>query len=324
MKIAVFGIGSAAKDFLSIVPKDVEIVGLFDNDTTKHGREVDGCVVLSPETIADCEADYVVIAARDVDGMRQQLVERNIASDRIVAFYPSYSVALNSEANRDIALLNKIGIPIAPIGLATMYLDRAAPVERVESGEGEAADFVRNKAFALAARQIADREVRGAVAELGVYRGYQAQLINRLFPDRTLYLFDTFTGFAAQDLGTERDNGLSAAVTGDFENTSIDLVLGKLPHREQARVMQGFFPDTAEGLDETFAFVSLDVDLYDPIRAGLHWFYERLSAGGFIFVHDYNNVRYLGVRKAVDEFVEEMGATFVPLPDFAGSVVITK
>ncbi|WP_175487854.1 TylF/MycF/NovP-related O-methyltransferase [Sphingomonas sp. NFR04] len=324
MKIAVFGIGSAAKDFLSIVPSDVEIVGLFDNDSAKHGRQVDGRMVLPPEEIADCGADYIVIAARDVDGIRQQLIDREISFDRIVAFYPSYSATLASEANRDIALLNKIGVPIAPIGLATMYLDRTAAVERVDSGEGEAADFVRNKAFALAARQIRDRDVQGAVAELGVYRGYQAQLINRLFPDRTLYLFDTFTGFAAQDLGAERDNGLSGAVTGDFENTSVDLVLGKLPHREQARVMQGFFPDTAAGLEETFAFVSLDVDLYDPIRAGLHWFYERLSAGGFIFVHDYNNVRYLGVRKAVDEFVEERGASFVPLPDFAGSVVIAK
>jgi O-methyltransferase len=324
MKIAVFGIGSAAKDFLSIVPDGVEIVGLFDNDVAKHGCEAEGCLILPPDRIADCGAEYVVIAARDVDGIRQQLIDQKVAPDRIVAFYPSYSVALSAEVNRDIALLNKLGIPIAPIGLATMYLDRDAPAERVVSGEGEAADFVRNKAFALAARQIEDRGVRGAVAELGVYRGYQAQLINRLFPDRTLYLFDTFTGFAAQDLGAERDNGLSEAVTGDFQDTSVDLVLGKLPHREQARVMQGFFPETAAGLEETFAFVSLDVDLYDPIRAGLHWFYERLSAGGFMFVHDYNNVRYLGVRKAVDEFVEEMGATFVPLPDFAGSVVITK
>lgn len=324
MKIAVFGVGSAAKDLLSIVPDDVEIVGLFDNDTVKHGSLAEGHLILSPESINDCGAEYVVIAARDVDGIRQQLVDQNVPQDRIVAFYPSYSRSLAAEANRDIALLNKIGVPIAPIGLATMYLDRAAPLESMDSGEGEAADFVRNKAFALAARQILDREIEGAVAELGVYRGYQAQLINRLFPDRTLYLFDTFTGFAAQDLGAERDNGLSGAATGDFENTSVELVLNKLPHREKTRVMQGFFPDTAEGLDETFAFVSLDVDLYDPIRAGLHWFYERLSPGGFLFVHDYNNVRYLGVRKAVDEFVAEAGVAFVPLPDFAGSVVITK
>lgn len=115
-----------------------------------------------------------------------------------------------------------------------------------------------------------------------------------------------------------------SAVVGDFVDTSVDLVLGKLPHPDQAKIFPGFFPETAEGIEERFAFVSLDVDLYDPTRAGLDWFYDRLNPGGYIFVHDYNNQRYRGVRNAVDAFVEATGACFVPLPDFAGSVVIAK
>ncbi|MEG3087164.1 hypothetical protein [Sphingomonas sp. PB4P5] len=53
-------------------------------------------------------------------------------------------------------------------------------------------------------------------------------------------------------------------------------------------------------------------------------FYERLSRGGYIFVHDYNNRRYMGVRSAVDQFLKTSGAACVPLPDFAGSVIIAK
>ena len=70
--------------------------------------------------------------------------------------------------------------------------------------------------------------------------------------------------------------------------------------------------------------VSLDVDLYDPTLAGLRWFYPRLNAGGYIFVHDYNNVRYLGVKRAVDTFLKEERACCFPLPDFAGSVIIAR
>ncbi len=76
--------------------------------------------------------------------------------------------------------------------------------------------------------------------------------------------------------------------------------------------------------DKKFAFVHIDVDLYEPTLAGLNWFYERLNPGGYIFVHDYNNQRYLGVKSAVDSFVQATRATCVPLPDFAGSVIVAK
>jgi O-methyltransferase len=113
-------------------------------------------------------------------------------------------------------------------------------------------------------------------------------------------------------------------VVGDFVNTSVELVLKKMPHVDKVQIVRGYFPDSLGDLDDTFAFVSLDVDLYQPTIAGLEWFYDRLSKGGYIFVHDYNNRRYLGVRSAVDEFVKARGACAVPLPDFAGSMIITK
>lgn len=322
MKIVVFGSGSAAKDFLSMVPDETTVLALSDNDRAKHGTVIDGFEVVDPVMLVDMDFDYIVVTARAVDPIRAGLIEKGVAADKIVAYYPSYSQQLHDQANRDIGILNEaIGLGLPPIGLATMYLDKAQPLEQADAGP---ADHVRNTAFHLAARQIRDRGIAGAVAELGVYKGDQARLINRLFPDRALYLFDTFSGFSDRDLGAENAGNFSSAIVGDFVDTSIELVESKLPHRDQAKFFPGFFPETAEGIEETFAFVSLDVDLYDPTRAGLDWFYDRLSPGGYIFVHDYNNRRYMGVRKAVDEFVEATGACFVPLPDFAGSVVIAK
>lgn len=322
MKIVVFGSGNAAKDFLSMVPDETTVLALSDNDRTKHGTIVDGLEVVDPVTLVDMIFDYVVITARAVDPIRAALIKEGVEASKIVAYYPSFSEQLHEQVNRDIRILNEaIGLGLSPIGLSTMYLDKARPLEQANAGP---TDKVRDTAFHLAARQIHDRGVPGAVAELGVYKGDQAGLINRLFPDRALYLFDTFSGFFDRDLGAESDGKFSSAVVGDFADTSIELVESKLPHPRQAKFFPGFFPETTDGIEERFAFVSLDVDLYDPTRAGLEWFYDRLSHGGYIFVHDYNNRRYMGVRKAVDEFVQTTGACFVPLPDFAGSVVIAK
>lgn len=84
-------------------------------------------------------------------------------------------------------------------------------------------NYARNCALDLVSREIAGRNIPGAVAELGVFRGDFTALMNRRFPDRTIYLFDTFTGFLEEDIRADQvgdDRGVysvrSRADTGDF------------------------------------------------------------------------------------------------------------
>jgi O-methyltransferase len=185
-------------------------------------------------------------------------------------------------------------------------------------------DFCRMMSLRLAAERIIKKDIPGAIAELGVYRGELAAILNRLFPARTLYLFDTFEGFSNKDLSDGQEESHSHAAVGDFKDTSLDMVLSRMAHPEKIVVRKGYFPATTEGLEDRFALVSLDVDLYMPTLAGLHYFYPRLSRGGCIFVHDYNNRRFNGVRSAVEEFLDVSGAPLVQLPDFAGTAVISR
>ena len=120
-----------------------------------------------------------------------------------------------------------------------------------------------------------------AVAEGGVFQGDFAKVINECFPDSTIYLFDTFDGFDAQDVDVDKTRGYSDTHAGRFNDTSVDLVMSKLPHPEKAIIRKGFFPETAKGLeDQKFFFVNLDFDLYQPILEGLRFFYPRLSGRG--------------------------------------------
>ncbi len=61
-------------------------------------------------------------------------------------------------------------------------------------------------------------------------------------------------------------------------------------------IKQGFFPESLGGLEDTFAFVSIDVDFEDSIYEELRYFYPRKEKGGYIFVHDYNS-SLLGVKR---------------------------
>ncbi len=185
-------------------------------------------------------------------------------------------------------------------------------------------DFVRNATLSLLSKEIDEHEVIGVVAEVGVYQGDFAALINRCFPGRVLYLFDTFEGFSDDDATFDIAGGLSER-HHDFSRTNIELVLSKMYNTDNIRIKKGWFPESALGCEnEVFCFVSLDTDLYKPIYEGLVWFYSRLAEGGYIMVHDYNSDTYRGVKKAVRQFAQEQRISYTVFPDTGGSVIIGK
>lgn len=184
-------------------------------------------------------------------------------------------------------------------------------------------DYIRLATLELVCEEIKRRNLQGNAVELGVYKGKFARYINGYFPDRILYLFDTFQGFDNRDVDSEKKLGFSDGKQ-DFSDTSVEGVLKQMPYPKMCRPVKGFFPESAKDVNEAFVFVSLDADLYEPILAGLNFFYPKLVRGGYIFVHDFNNENYGGARRAVEQFCSEQGIGFVPIPDSGGSVVIAK
>lgn len=84
-------------------------------------------------------------------------------------------------------------------------------------------------------------------------------------------MFDTFEGFDKRDLEVETKETQKMGTY--LSDTSIELVLSKMPYPNNVVIKKGYFLETASGLEnETFCFVNLDADLYEPIKAGLEFF----------------------------------------------------
>lgn len=109
-----------------------------------------------------------------------------------------------------------------------------------------------------------------------------------------------------------------------FKDTSIQLVLSKMINPDNCIVRKGYFTDTAYDIDGSFSLVSLDCDLYNPILAGLEFFYPRLVKGGYIFVHDFGSNHFAEVKKAVYDYCKRQDISMVPIADKCLSVIITK
>lgn len=137
-------------------------------------------------------------------------------------------------------------------------------------------------------------------AEAGVFEGDFAKEINSIFPQRKLLLFDTFEGFNDSDIQKEKSD---YAKTGDYSNTSVELVMDKMPYPDMVKIYKGYFPESARNVDGKFLFVNLDLDLYEPTLQGLNYFKNKMTKGSVILVHDYFSMTFDGPRRAVEEFI---------------------
>jgi O-methyltransferase len=315
-KIKIYGAGNAFKDFMSILPSSVEVVSVY----SIYGDEKNEFGISVVNDINDfvaCQANITVICTRDAVGAKENLMENGDSTEEILSYYAcgdDHNVKL---VQRDTIRINtQLGTNISIPGICNMYLHGGGKVEF------DSFDWVRNQSFILAADRINNKKLKGSVAELGVYRGDQSGFLSNIFPDRKLYLFDTFEGFDDRDIQNSDENSISKA--GEFSSTSLQLVLDKILNPERVVVKKGFFPETALDVEDDFVFISLDVDLYSPTIAGLEYFYPRLVAGGVIFIHDYNNVRYSGVRDAVTEFLSKYDCLSFEIPDNSGSIAVLK
>ncbi len=188
-----------------------------------------------------------------------------------------------------------------------------------------AGDSARLWSFILNIKQVLRDDVEGDFAELGVFRGNTAAVLAHfaLAAGRTVHLFDTFEGFDDQDL-----KGLDVgARKQEFEGTSVATVRKIIgPAWSACRLAVGYFPQSIEPVHASrrYAVVSLDCDLYEPMKSGLEFFYPRMPKGGLFMLHDYSSLHWQGARRAIDEFCAATGEFPILMPDKSGSAFIRR
>ncbi len=203
-------------------------------------------------------------------------------------------------------------------------------------------DYTRYRTFELVADEIKKKYTpeelsRFCVAEAGVFKGDFAWIINERFPECEMFLYDTFEGFDENDLIDEAshsftEEGKIKRLNGHFGNLAegsesrIKAVKSKLKYKEKCHIQKGYFPDSANMEKKKYwVFVSLDMDLYRPMKAGLFYFWPNMVEGGVIFVHDYNNKDFSGIKKAVAEAEKEFGRIYkIPISDQGGTLILCK
>jgi hypothetical protein len=173
--------------------------------------------------------------------------------------------------------------------------------------------FYPYEAYMIYSIANSQSKLEGDMAEVGVYQGGSAKLICEAKGDKTLHLFDTFTGLPPLS-ESDMHFGVKFWKENEFNNTSEDKVKQYLSKYGNVKTYGGKFPETSDPVKNIkFSFVHLDVDLYQSTIDSLEFFYPRLVRGGIIMTHDYHSG---GVRKAFEEF---FSSKQIPVIELTGS-----
>ena len=196
-------------------------------------------------------------------------------------------------------------------------------------------DFIRQKLASIP----------GDLMEIGVFKGRTfsatCSLVQELYPDRTVYGFDSFAGFPDLNhpfdqlqrfdflyenssiskehylnhkLNLELINllGRSSSLgkistSSDFSATSEDFVRNKLEYLgvNNYKLIVGDVKETVYSADlpSCISAIFLDADLYEPYHHTLTSCWPKLSQGGIIFLDEYYSLKFPGPRFAVNEFL---------------------
>lgn len=176
--------------------------------------------------------------------------------------------------------------------------------------------FNTHRRWMLAQLMRLTEGVPGDTAECGVYRGCGSWAMLRMNEKskfaRIHHVFDSFAGVSAPNVedGGHWTQGDLAAQEDEVRDA-----LGA----EGYRLYKGWIPERfPEVADMQFSFIHVDVDLYEPTRASIEFFYERLNSGGILLCDDYGFETCPGATRAVDEFLNDKPEKMVALADGGG------
>lgn len=159
-------------------------------------------------------------------------------------------------------------------------------------------------------------DLDGCVAECGAFQGLSSYLfcnyVRLAHPDfdgRGYHIFDSFEGLSEpgqEDLTSEETGAIISEYhrVGAFRG-SLETVKATLRDFPEIEYHRGWIPESFVGIPEkTYKFVHLDLDLYEPIKGSVEYFYPRMVKGGILVIDEYALPRWPGARKAVNEFCQ--------------------
>ena len=252
----------------------------------------------------------------------------------------SLASRLAEAANR---VLGRFGLRLIRHESSPVEFDREdrKVVESVLSRKLSMASPERLFTTLLACRHVCHQGLEGDFVECGVWRGGNSivagDVFARLAPEKSVYLFDTFSGMteptahdvrsgdgrpAADDYGPDAGGSAEHRCYASRQEVEANLKAFGIAG-DRVRLIEGDVLETLaepQNLPAAISVLRLDTDWYESTKRELEVLWPRLVPGGVLIVDDYGH--WGGAKKAVDEFFETVPRPFFAYTDYTGRVAV--
>jgi len=191
---------------------------------------------------------------------------------------------------------------------------------------GKSANKALDRRFIVVQLAESVRGLSGSSAECGAYRGVGSALICRALEGTygsgdAHFAFDAFEGLPEPAEADRAETGQWWS-EGDLKTDRgrVERLLAPFPH---ARIEVGWIPERFSAVgDRQFRLVHIDVDLFEPTRDSIEFFFPRLVPGGVLLLDDHGVMSCPGARKAAVEYFAKSGDPIIELP--SGQAIVWK
>jgi hypothetical protein len=185
-----------------------------------------------------------------------------------------------------------------------------------------------DRKFVAWSMALSTLNIEGDTAECGVFDGATSYLIcsagKRTGVRKTHHAFDSWEGLSApsDEDRTENKFNIFFWEKGDLSVTQ-EQTMQNLSDFDNVIYYKGWIPERFHEIkDKRFSFVHIDVDIYEPTRDSLEFFYPRMSPGGVILCDDYGYHTCPGAHKAFDDFMrKKFDGSVTHLPTGQGFII---
>ena len=163
----------------------------------------------------------------------------------------------------------------------------------------------------------------GDFVECGVFRGFYSAVMTDYLDfadqDKTLYLYDTFSGLS-EDFATARELNLAPEY---YEQEGLhESVVERFANFPNARVIKGVVPTVFdEYLPAQISLLHLDLNSGVAETAALARLFGRIVEGGYILLDDFGRLEFAELHLAHVAWFAGRGQAILELPTGQGLVV---
>lgn len=169
--------------------------------------------------------------------------------------------------------------------------------------------------------------LNGDFVECGVFKGGISRTVINYIDfgklDKKFYLLDTYEGIPLEYVSSAELKLIDPQKRNEQYINTYDEVKATFSPFKNVHLVKGKIPETLQEVkSDSIAYLSIDLNNYQPEIAAIRYFWDKLAAGAMVILDDYcYSEKYVTQRTEWDKFASEKGFKILCLPTGQGLII---